>query len=229
MAQEHGPEEVKQRYVAVMGKELGQVSHLLSNECVWLHWKWSDYVILFGSKQERIDLLNKAAPAFFKLVQDAMWEDVLLHLCRLTDPAKSCGKHTLTLQRLPDLVSSAIRHDVQSLLQEAVRKCEFARDWRNRHIAHRDLGRALNEHSVPLAPASRKGVKDALEAIVRLLNYLEERQCDSTTFYEGISPHGNAESLLCVLRDGVNADSSRRRRLSSGNPLPEDLRPPAAI
>jgi len=187
-------------------------------------------VILFGSNRERIDLLNEAAPAFFKLVQGAMWEDVLLHLCRLTDPVKSCGKQTLTLQRLPDLVPSAIRHDVHSQLQKAIRKSEFARDWRNRHIAHRDLGRALNEHAMPLASASRKGVKDALEAIVCLLNYVEQRQCGgSTTFYEGISPHGNAESLLCVLRDGVNADSSRRRRLSSGNPSPEDLRPPAAI
>lgn len=134
MAEEYGPEEVKKRYVAAMGKELGQFFALLWNECAWLHWKWSDYAILFGSKPERDDLLNRAAPAFFKLVQNAMWEDILLHVCRLTDPPKSCGKDTLTLRRLPDLVSATIRPDVVSLLQDAVLKSEFARDWRNRHI-----------------------------------------------------------------------------------------------
>lgn len=105
--------------------------------------------------------------------------------------------------------------------KETIRKCEFTRDWRNRHIAHRDLGHALDKHAVPLASASRKGVREALEAIVNLLNHVEQQQCGCTTFYDGISPHGNAESLLCVLRDGVNASSSRRRRLSSGNPLRE--------
>jgi hypothetical protein len=186
-------------------------------------------VILFGTKPERIDLLNQAAPAFFKLIQNVMWEDILLHICRLTDPSKSCGKYTLTLQRLPDLVSTAMQSDVHLLLQEAIRKCEFARDWRNRRIAHRNLDHALNEHAVPLVQASRKGVRDALKAIVDLLNYVELKECGSTTFYDGISPRGNAESLLCVLRDGVEADTSRRRRLLSGNPLLEDLRPPVAI
>ena len=229
MAEKYESEEAKQEYQKAMGEELGQLFWLLSNECSWLHWKWSDYVILFGSKPERIDLLNHAAPAFFKLVQDTMWEDILLHMCRLADPPKSCGKHSLTLQRLPDLVSTAMRSDVHSLLQEAIRKCEFARDWRNRRIAHRDLGHALNKHAVPLAQASRKGVRDALKAIVGLLNHVEQQQCGSTTYYDGISPHGNAESLLCVLRNGIEADTSRRRRLISGNPLPEDLRPPVAI
>lgn len=117
MAEEHGPDEVKQRYVTSMGKELGQLFHLLWNECVWLHWKWSEYATLYGSKSERVDLLNQAAPAFFKIVQDAMWEDILLHICRLTDPPKSRrGKHTLTLRRLPDLVPAVIRRDVHSLL-----------------------------------------------------------------------------------------------------------------
>jgi hypothetical protein len=230
MAGENGPEEVKQRYVTAMGRELGPLFHLLWNECVWLHWKWSDYVILFGSKPERVDLLNQAAPAFFELVQGAMWEDILLHICRLTDPPKSRhGKHTLTLRRLPDLVPAAIRRDVHSLLHEAIRKCEFTRDWRNRLIAHRDLGHALNKHAAPLAPASRKIVGDALKAIIGLLNHVELQQCGSTKYYEGISPHGNAESLLCVLRDGVEAETARRRRLRSGNPLPEDIGPRPTI
>jgi hypothetical protein len=230
MAEEHGPDEVRASYEATMGKELGQMFYLLWNECAWLHLKWNDYEILFGSKPERVDLLNRAAPAFFKSIQDVLWEDILMHLCRITDPPKSCGKHTLTLQALPTLVPQAIRPDVRSRLQEASRKSEFARNWRNRHIAHRDLSHALNKHAVPLAHASRKGVKEALKAIVDLLNYVEEQQCGSSTMYDyGISPPGNAESLLYVLRDGVKARVDRGERLKSGNPLSNDLHPQTAI
>lgn len=215
MAEDYGPEEVNRRYVAAMGKGLGQFFALLWNECAWLHWKWSDYVILFGSKTGRVDLLNRAAPAFFKLVQNAMWEDVLLHVCRLTDSPKSCGKETLTLRRLPDLVSPTIRRDVKSFLQEAVFKAAFARDWRNRHIAHRDLGLAMDKRANPLAQASRRRVKDVLDAIVSLLNYIEHQQCGSTTMYEYASPHGNRDAGKGA---GRNASlSSSRANRSSGN------------
>jgi hypothetical protein len=229
MAEEHGPEEVQQRYVTAMGQDLGQLFHLLWNECAWLHLKWSDYMILFGNRPERVLLLNQAAPTFFKLVQDAIWEDTLLHICRLTDPPKSSGRDNLTLRRLLGLVPAEIRPDVDSLLQLAILKSEFARDWRNRKIAHRDLRRALSESTIPLAPASRKSVQEALEAIVDVLNFVERHYDGSTTRYDLCPPPGNAESLLCVLRDGVEAETARLRRLKSGNPSPEDIGPRPTI
>jgi len=225
---EYSPEEVKQRYVAAMGKDLGEVFHLLWNECTWLHWKWSDYETLFGTKPERVDLLNQAAPSFFWIVQDAMWRDILLHLCRLTDPPKSCGKDTLTLRRVPDLVPLRLRPKVDLLLREILRKSEFARDWRNRLIAHTDLDHALDRRAAPIKSASRRKIKDVLEAIVEFLNYIENEYCNSESMYLETSP-GSAHMLLRVLRNGVDAEEARRERLRSGKPLPTDLRPPTAV
>lgn len=70
------------RIVEVMGDDLGSLYHALWNELAWLYSKWEEYVELFGTKPSRIDLLNKAAGHFFRIVQDSLWEESLLHIAR---------------------------------------------------------------------------------------------------------------------------------------------------
>jgi hypothetical protein len=174
MSTERTEVEARREYVAAMGAELGGVFFELRNQCIMLHWKWQEYVALFGTKPERIELLNEAAGAFFRVVQDTLWEDVLLRIARITDPARSAGSDTLSLQRLPFLVETTFRREVEALLQECLSKCTVARDWRNRRIAHNDLVLATEMSARPLAPASRQNVKDALHAVVKLLNAVQE-------------------------------------------------------
>jgi hypothetical protein len=212
-----------------MGPTLGTVFFELRNECVMLHWKWQEFVTLFGTKTERIELLNDAAGLFFWIVQDTLWDDVLLRIARITDPPRSAGRDTLSLQRLPLLVATTFRGQVEALLQDCLTKCTFARDWRNRRIAHTDLVLAVQQMSAtPLASASRQNVKDALHAIVKLLNAVQEHYARSESMYE-LHPPGNAESLLCVLRDGLQVEARRIERLDSGNWNPDDFDPPIPI
>jgi hypothetical protein len=78
------------------------------------------------------------------VIHDSLWDDVLLHICRLLDPPQSGkDKENLTLRRLPPLVDPSIRADVERLLTEAQTKTAFARDIRNRHIGHIDVALAL--------------------------------------------------------------------------------------
>jgi hypothetical protein len=113
----------------------------LINECCHLHIKWSEYVTLFGHDEDRITLLNLTAPAFFRIVEDSLWEDILLHICRMTD----ADRNVLSLGRLARLVKPAIRDEVETQLASVVATTSFAKDWRDRHIAHRNLQLALNE------------------------------------------------------------------------------------
>ena len=92
------PEEARTEHIRVMGEELGSLYDALWQEVAGLHGKWSEYAALFGTRESRVDLLNQAAPYFFRIVQDSLWEDVLLHIARLTDPPKSAGKSNLTVQ-----------------------------------------------------------------------------------------------------------------------------------
>jgi hypothetical protein len=215
--------EVKQEHIEKLGNNLGSLFHELWNEVGSLHIKWQEYVELFGKKPSRIDLLNQSAPVFFGIVQESLWENVLLHLARLTDPPKSAGKNNLTLKRLPNLVDTEIRETIIKQIAYAEEKIGFCRDWRNRHIAHRDLKLAMGEHAEPLKPASRAKVKDALKSIVMILNTISEYYMKSTMAFDLITEPGAAEDLLYVLDDGIRTDVERRKRIEAGKYLPEDL------
>ena len=229
MAEHRTSDEVERQYVEAMGSDLGRMHHKFWNECAWLHWKWDQFVILFGTSAGRVDLLNAAAGGFFRTVQDSLWEDVLLHICRLTDPPQSHRKDNLTLKRLPPMVAASIRPEIKRLLGVVLKRCDFARNWRNRHMGHRDLRLALQANAKPLASASRRSIKDAIAAIATLLNAIEAHYCGATVAYDIVPPDGNAEALLYVLRDGIEAKAEQRKRFEFGQILPEDLKRKPAV
>lgn len=218
-------EEIAQQYIAVMGQELGQQYHLLRNECQWAHFKWEEFESLFGASQAQVDLLNGSAPLFFRIVQDLLWEDALIHLCRMTDPPSRGKKQNLTIQNLPDLVKPEIRKSLETLISQADQKTQFARDWRNRRIAHKDLDLALKTSIKALTPGSRSQVTCALQGVASALNFLENHYCGSLVMYKDIKSVHGAESLLYYLGEGLDAEAARRERLLSGQPLPGDFEP----
>ena len=153
----------------------------------------------------------------------------MLHVSRLTDPPQSVGKGNLTLRRLPDYVAPEIRPRVQTLLDAVLEKAEFARDWRKRHIAHRDLALVMDRQAIPLAQASRLRVNEVIRAINDLLNCIDGHYRHAETYFESGFVTGNAESLLYVLRDGLEVEERRQQRLEAGKPLPEDVAPRPAV
>jgi hypothetical protein len=161
-----------------MGPQLGPIYNALTNELVWLHGKWSQYRQLFAVSDKRIDLLNQTAGYFFGVIQITMFDDVLLHLARLTDPCESRkGKEivgNLTLRQLPEFASDpTIKANLADLVDKAHAACTVARDWRNRRIAHSDLTLALATSKDPLDGVSRADVEKALEAFRKALNLVE--------------------------------------------------------
>jgi hypothetical protein len=85
-------DEAKKANTEKMGDPLGAVYSALWQAVAIAFLNWKDYLELFGTSPERIALLNRGAPAFFRMIQDELWEMSLLHLARLTDPAQSPGK-----------------------------------------------------------------------------------------------------------------------------------------
>jgi hypothetical protein len=223
MSEYRTAEEVKRHHIEVMGHDLGSLYYALWNELAWLYSKWQEYVELFGTKPSRIDLINKAAGHFFRIVQDSLWEDTLLHIARLTDPSKSCGKDNLTIMKLSFLIEDeTLKEKVSEIVNVAVKNAEFCRDWRNRRIAHKDLGLALSSGAEPLKPASRAKVKEALCSISNVMNALSNHYMDSTTMFEGVGGSDGAISLLYLLDDGLRAKEERNERRKSGNYRIED-------
>jgi hypothetical protein len=219
-------EQAREHHIVVMGQELGNLYSALWQQLTWLHQKWGDYVALFGTNPERIALLNQTGPTFFRTVQDCLWEDTLIHLARITDPPRSAGRDNLTIKQLPPLLSDqAKRAELEALIASAVASTTFARDWRNRRIAHRDLLLSLQHPTEPLAQASRAHVTEALDAFGKVLNYISLQYLGSTTMFEFAAEPaaGGATSMLFYLRAGREAELERRERVKSGKFRPNDL------
>jgi len=119
---------------------------------------------------------------------------------------------------------ASVKDQVSELVRIAIKKTEFCRDWRNRHIAHRDLKLALEDPAKPLANADKAQVDAALKAIVDVMNAVDGHYMDSETRYDLYSPHHGAVALLYVLDDGLKAEEQRMERLRSGKPTDDDFR-----
>lgn len=212
MAEHRSAEQVRDDYIIAMGSDLGELQYELYTQLVWLHYKWHQFRSLFGKDADQIQLLNQSAPLFFRIVQDALFDEVLLHVARLTDPPQSVGRDNLTVRRLPALIGDPqLNAEISALLDVVLTSCDFARKRRNQRLAHIDLLTARG--AVPLTPASRRDVEVALKALRDLLNRLDGHFRKAQVGYDYVLDHGGAEALVCCLEDGLKAENERRLSL----------------
>ena len=226
---DHSPQEVQDEHLRVLGPDLGPVFHEIYVEVAWLYDKWREYRELFGTSPERIDLLQEAAGRFFGYVQTAIWEDVLLHISRLTDDPGSGKRTTLSVRRLPALIQDpALSTRVSALVTSAVDTSSFARDWRNRFLAHRDLSLAIDTGARELEPASRLLVQTAMDALSAIVVAVYEHHFSGGIDLRIPGGPGDALDLLRVIQDGLSAGRAREERFRTGNLAREDVesRPP---
>ena len=217
-------EEAKADNINAMGRPVGEQYSALWQELVWLYAVWGEYVDLYGTNVSRVELMNRAAGHFFRIVQDAVWEQILLHIARLTDPARSAGKPNLSVQSLLAIVDDpAPKGAAEAKVKAAIEAAAFCRDWRNRRIAHRDLDLVLKNPTQPLARASLLQVRNALDRIADVLNTLSQHYLHSETYFEGASVQSGT-SLLHLLRSALVERDKRWARIKRGEIHPLDFK-----
>ena len=72
MATSSSADEVEREHLAKLGPALGPVFHDLYGDVCWLHVKWNQYRAVFGTSEAIVDLMNRTAPLFTKVIQDAL-------------------------------------------------------------------------------------------------------------------------------------------------------------
>lgn len=132
----------------------------------------NEFERLFG-KAEHIVLLNLVGGEFFADVQQILWDDLLLRVTRLTDPAATGRKDNLTVQRLPDLCErdKFPGNMVQEQVDAAVQAAKFARSHRNLRISHKDLAYAIGGSKLPSTTLGQiRAALDAVHAVLQTVN-----------------------------------------------------------
>ena len=161
---------------ARLGAEFGAAFHGLWNDWVWGLMRLSEFKELF-SREEDVALLNALTGGSFTWdIQRVLWDDLLLRVCRLTDPPKSAGKSNLSVTRLAaycEKKDAVLAEGVRRLVEAAVEKARFARDWRNRYISHADWERVV-ARAKPLVPATLQQIEKALDAVHAVLNAISK-------------------------------------------------------
>ncbi|MFC5577518.1 hypothetical protein ACFPOA_05735 [Lysobacter niabensis] len=194
-------DEVRAGYISAMGDELGASFYELYRKLVELHILWQQYRQLFGDNPDTVHLLNRTSGLFFKIVQDKLWDSVLLGVSRMTDPPATGRNKNLTIQSLPPLIAdSDLRDEVQELCDKALAAAEFAREHRNKRIAHQDHNYLSNRSSNPLSGISRTLVEEMLTALRTVLNRLDRHFRDSTVMYEDFVDESGARLLVHKLK-----------------------------
>lgn len=196
--------------------EVAGLYEIISNELSWITIRWTTFRALYAKSPERIDLLNETAAGFFFVVEESLYDDVVLNICRLCDPpetGRGRGKQqNLTLRRLADVVRAAgHNHLYTSLLAILDRLKGVAASmvtYRHKHIAHIDLDVATQKAA--LAGPSRQDVDSALALIADFLNAIAKEYRDTTVLYEHtVARGGGPDQLLNLVKAGFRYETLR--------------------
>lgn len=207
----------RHEYVAQFGAELGPAFHRLHDDFFTLVVNWQEYRKAFGKNPGRIELMNAAAGMFFRIAQDALWDDLLMRLCRLTDKEIVARKETLSIRALVQLVPATLKDDVARKVDHAVDQTAWARDVRNRRLAHTDRLLALQDaRATPLPPETRRRFGDAVAAVHEVLSYINVRVTGSSIASMVLTRGDDAEDMLRVLKDGLAVQERRIEKLRNG-------------
>ncbi len=197
-------EEVRQEYIDRLGPELGVVFDKLYVEWATGWIKLNEMRSLYGN-HENVKYVNSFGGLFFGHIQGILWDDLLLNITRLTDPVNSGGsKKNLTIQLLPSLIDNReLSEEVDKCVKTAVESSRFARDWRDRHIAHRDYNLELDKNAEPLEDANRRKIDHALTGVHSVLDLINKRLLDGPMANEVIYTHRIKGMIRNLKRRGV--------------------------
>ena len=198
---------------ALLGEEYGVAFHHACQELWRVSYAWDRYEALFGT-EGRVELLNRSGPSFWGILQNLLFDDVLLGLCRLTDPPKNRHQRNLGIRLLLELEPSKHKARLRQAIDRALKKTEFARKWRDKRIAHNDFEHMTNPaKKLPLATG--KKVADAIISIHHVLRWIMAKHSGSDMFLMEMGD-GDALEVLGVIADGLEFGERRQAELSAG-------------
>lgn len=195
------PEQALQEYIDKLGAERGPYVKAVENDLYSLRVHAEIYEAFFGTNRERVELFNSISGGTAYWIERSMFESLVLQVCRLTDRVSVGKKKNVTVRALPSLLSGAPDAELEARIDRADIATKFARDWRNRRIAHSDEDVKLGKAT--LDTASRAKLKDAIEAIAACIRRYALVELNTTLMTHPIRQYiGDEISFLTALYYG---------------------------
>ena len=140
--------ELEARAIQTLGNDLGKTYFYLYSQIAFLKIKWDEYRKIYHVSKEQIEFLNQYAPFYFSVNQKILFNDILLHIAKLTDKEKSCGNDNLSLLKLKSLLSSNKKYlKINISIGKAMDLSSVLITWRNKYLAHYDFYVLTNQNN----------------------------------------------------------------------------------
>lgn len=156
-----------------MSDKLRTAVTILSNHIKELHVVWEQYRQLY-TDPDTIDVLNRTAGLFFKIVQNELWDSILLAVCRLVDRTTSAGQTNLTLRSLSGLIEDEVlKLQVEEACQKAILIADFAKTHRHKRLAHLSYDHAVDHtlfDAVGISPLKMDEMITALREVIKIIH-----------------------------------------------------------
>ena len=193
-----------------MNPEARELYDELRQQLIGVHANWEIFKQLFAHSDERMALMRRTAPGFFRRIQDALVDNAIISLSRMTDPARYNS-----LAGLVKLLTNDLNHrflaELETDLTEIAAKCEAVRIHRNRRVAHNvRVGTApeLPEGIEQLPPISRADIEGAMARMAGFMNKVVGYFESVEQYYVPVM-RGTADDLMRYVEAGLHA--TRRR------------------
>lgn len=196
--------------MAALSQDAQDVFDCLEEHLIWLRIRWDNYRKLFDHSERRIELLNDAASWFFFVIQETLFDDVQMGLCRLTDPAETGKSPNATIKQLIKKIDNLQQEpafaSVTYFAGEVEKAVEPLRLYRNKALAHSDLTFSLEAHKTrvhPIPPGTSAQISDALELLETFLNKVSMLVGAVPRYFDACPMDGDADALVALLKAGI--------------------------
>lgn len=211
-------EDIRQRVIDRLGSEFGDYFFHLDQSVIGLVSLWDLYRSLFGTNKERVDLLNQASGYVTRAIQDSLHERIILGVCQISDPYDSRGRKNVTVLGLPKFLPEPEHCIAMVPMIDAVKaSTSFARDLRNKMIAHSDLEAVTGSYAVDYS--TRERIVAAIQSIIVPLRYVHVEYFGTSQLYHAIHPLPDAVGFLrCIYIGAKRLEEKRKYYLKSEPP-----------
>jgi hypothetical protein len=181
-----------------------EVYEFLTKEVTWLHARWVIFEQLYNKSPLRLELLNEAAPSFFHLLQDMMFDDMLLWLSRLTDPAPRKASLLQLQKRLESHGNAKLAAETKIVLEKLIKTVEAIRAQRDNHIAHYSLEQAVGSKVTKLPDVDYQSILQSLSIVREYMNLIEAHYHGPIQGYEHFVWQDDGDTLVLLLKWAIS-------------------------
>ena len=202
-------DDLHEAFRSIFGEEDGKYFDELFAEVGFALANWTMLEFIHELSDEESRAFQRSGPGFFAMAQTSMFYDVIMTICRLTDPVQSGRKKAntnLSIQYLKVLGQEGDWPEhLTRLIGEATNSAKPIRRFRDKHLAHRDL-QSLRSGKRYSVTAGQCG--EALEKIMLVLNELCRTYGGAEFAFANRLHVDEMKGLTTVLKRGLAAKES---------------------